>query len=83
MNKFALELLKQARSLFYLVYVDRMSEDNVYFIGSETETEGVRVRIWFTDWEYETETIVYNNEELAKLIQDELSDRAWFLQHEI
>lgn len=83
MYKFALELLKQARSLFYLVYVDRMSEDNVYFIGSETETEGVRVRIWFTDWEYETETIVYNNEELAKLIQDELSDRAWFLQHEI
>lgn len=83
MYKFALELLKQARSLFYLVYVDRMSEDNVYFIGSETETEGVRVRIWFTNWEYETETIVYNNEELAKLIQDELSDRAWFLQHEI
>lgn len=83
MYKFDLELLKQARSLFYLVYVDRMSEDNVYFIGSETETEGVRVRIWFTDWEYETEITVYNNEELAKIIQDELSDRVWFLQHEI
>lgn len=83
MYKFDLELLKQARSLFYLVYVDRMSEDNAYFIGSETETEGVRVRIWFTDWEYETETTVYNNEELAKIIQDELSDRVWFLQHEI
>lgn len=83
MYKFDLELLKQARSLFYLVYVDRMSEDNTYFIGSETETEGVRVRIWFTDWEYETETTAYNNEELAKIIQDELSDRVWFLQHEI
>lgn len=81
--QFDKELLSQARCLFPTVYVDKLSEDGGTFIGSKTGSEGVRVRIFFTEWEYEEAEIVYNNEQLADIIQNELSDRAWYLQHEI
>lgn len=75
-------LLEKARQLFYKVYVDNFSGDGVYYIGSETANQGIRVRIYYTEWEYADEIIVYTNEELGKIVNDELSVRAWELQHE-
>ena len=68
--KFDKKLLQEARQLFYRVYVDKLSADKTAYKGSTTATEGDRVRIYPTSWEYETEMVFYNNEELKTYINE-------------
>lgn len=79
------KLLAKARSLFPLVYVDNLSDDGIMIIGSESANvaEGFRIRLFYSDWEYEDATIIRSNEELEKIVNDELHDRVWYLQHEL
>lgn len=72
--KFDKKLLKEARQLFYCVYVDKLSADKTVYIGSTTATEGDRVRIYSTSWEYETDTICNNNEELKNYIDEYVNE---------
>ena len=68
--KFNRKLLQEARQLFYRVYVDKLSADKTAYEGSTTATEGDRVRIYPTSWEYEPEMVFYNNEELKTYIDE-------------
>lgn len=63
------ELLKEARQMFYKVYVDNLSDDGTQYVGSETATKGVRMRVFVTDWDYETEEVFRSNEELEAFIK--------------
>ena len=74
------ELIRKGKELFYICEVQKISDNGIYFEPSNTNS-GCRVIIFFSSWEYETETVMHSNEELEKLIQDELSDRAYFWQH--
>lgn len=67
--KFDAELIREARSRFYLVLVDKETEAE--YIGSETAEDGDRVRIYATSWEYEAEEIAHNNEELRRIIEED------------
>ena len=68
--KFDKKLLNDARQLFYCVYVDKLSADKTTYAGSTTATEGDRVRIYPTSWDYETDTTFNNNEELKTYIDE-------------
>ena len=56
--------------MFYRVYVDKLNTDKTAYEGSMTATEGDRVRIYPTSWEYEPEMVFYNNEELKTYIDE-------------
>ena len=68
--KFDKKLLQEARQLFYRVYVDKLSADKTAYKGSTTATEGDRVRIYPTSWEYEPEITFNSNEELKTYIDE-------------
>ena len=68
------ELLKEARQMFYKVYVDNLSDDGTQYVGSETATKGVRMRVFVTDWNYETEEVFRSNEELEAFIKQYKAD---------
>ena len=57
-----------AREEFHKVYVD--DETATEFIGSETGYVGDRIRIYVTDWEYETPETFRTNEEFMKWMND-------------
>lgn len=67
-----------ARRLFNTVYIDRITDTEV--IGSKSRYDGDRIRIYRTDWEYESEIIIRDNEELKKLLTEEITD--WLYEHD-
>ena len=70
--KFDKKLLKEARRLFYRVYVDKLSADKTAYEGSTTATEGDRVRIYPTSCEYDPEITFNSNEELKAYIDEHI-----------
>lgn len=70
--KFDKKLLQEARQLFYRVYVDKLTADKTAYEGSTTATEGDRVRIYPTSWEYEPEITFNSNEELKTYIDEHI-----------
>ena len=68
--KFDKKLLQEARQMFYRVYVDKLNADKTAYEGSTTATEGDRVRIYPTSWEYESEITFNSNEELKTYIDE-------------
>ena len=71
--KFDKKLLQEARQMFYRVYVDKLNADKTVYEGSTTATEGDRVRIYPTSWEYDAEIVFYNNEELKTYIDEDIN----------
>lgn len=65
---FSKELVDVARAMFSKVYVDEETETG--YSGSETSCEGVRVRIYVSDWYYESPEICRSNAELCKFINE-------------
>ena len=71
---FERKLLNEAADLFYIVYVDEETESG--YIGhspGETDT-GCRVRIYVTNWEYETPKILRSNQDLRDFLEEFKSD---------
>ena len=68
---FSKYLLAKARKMFHKVYVDENA--GAYYIGHDEPdvTEGSRVRIYETDWEYDTPATAYNNRDLLRFIRME------------
>lgn len=60
------DFLDEARSIAHKVYVDIL-QDGTYQ-GYEDRAVGCRVRIYMTDWEYDTPYTLYNNDELAEFL---------------
>ena len=65
---FSKDLLMRACKLFYRVYVDKV--EGAYFVPNQESTVGVRVRLYSTSWDYETPIIVYNNNDLQKVVKE-------------
>ncbi len=68
MTQFNPYLIREARAIFSRVYVDQETE--TAYIGSETATEGDRVRVYISGFEYEEPAIIRTNEELRDLVWD-------------
>lgn len=68
---FSRYLLAKARKMFHKVYVDE--DAGAYYIGHDEPdvTEGARVRIYETDWEYDTPATAHNNRTLLRFIRVE------------
>lgn len=64
-------LLKELRDRYDTVYVDNLSADGVRYLGSKTATSGVRVRVYPTDWDYETPDILKSNDAIRYYLSDE------------
>ena len=47
---------------------DLLRKANFYF--RTVYNDGDRVRVWFTSWQYETETVAHSAAELQKIISD-------------
>lgn len=58
------EYVDVARAEFYKVYVDTETPEE--FVGSEESYAGDRLRIYATDWDYETPNIFHSNEEFER-----------------
>ena len=71
--KFDKKLLQEARQLFYRVYVDKLTADKTAYEGSTTATEGDRVHIYPTSWEYEPDITFNSNEELKAYIDEHIN----------
>jgi len=73
--RFDKDMVDKARQIYHTVYVDQETPEA--YIGSTSGYDGDRIRIYRTGWDYESEIIIRNNDELAEIIAEDMND--WLL----
>ena len=76
--KFDRKAVDLARTEFYRVYVDKITDAEI--IASETAYKGDRIRIYTTDWFYEGEQIFRSNREFKAWFRKYLDDMYYGLE---